>query len=116
MTRGVRQGTVTRSELIAMLNLDKKGKYQKNELLDKALASEKINLEVYQESLPRRNSAIKCYLRSVVKDRTMIERIEKYVEMASLLFTRGSIIANLITLNELGQINKMKFSLLPAAE
>lgn len=54
-----------------------------------------------QESLVKRTSIIPCYLYTHIKNQDVRDLIESYVIDYSLLYTRGSIIANLSTIKQL---------------
>lgn len=104
MTRGVKQGIITSKALLSLLALDKNTKAKKLDLLDLALEKDLIDIETYEQSVPRRESCIKCYLKSVIGNDVVFQRCQDYVEMASLLYTRGSIIANFVALSMAGVI------------
>lgn len=78
---------------------DKKGlkKLGKNELCWKAYDLGKLNDIQLHESLVKRTSTIPCYLMTHVKDKIIIDLIERYVIAYSILFARGSYVANLVT-------------------
>jgi len=116
MTRGVRKGVVTCAELIKRLGIgdkDPKGKpYTKKELIILAIHANKLTEEEINLSIPNRNSVIKCYLNSLFGSSDSDTRyklvIDTYVKAASQLYTRGSIIANLIVNDVLGDIQNCK--------
>jgi hypothetical protein len=105
MTRGVRQGVLTSSDLRKRLGLNIKDNRKFIELLKACKEDNKITNEEYILSIPLKESTIKCYLYSIVTDEMQRTKIEEYVQMASLLYTRGSFIANLLALKELGAIS-----------
>ena len=73
----------------------------KNDLCWRALDQQLITQEECNASLVRRTSTIPCYLYTHVQIPEAREKIELYVRCYSMLFTRGSYIANLI-LNTIG--------------
>ena len=111
MARGVRKNKLTKSALaerLGLLSLTKKelDKAKLVDLLKQAVQQHKLTEEELQNSLPTSNSVIKCYLRSIVNRNEDLERIDKYVQIASLLYARGSFIANLLAHEAIGEITK----------
>ncbi len=104
MVRGVRQGVLTTTELKNRLNLIKEDKTKYTDLLLKALELKKITKEEFNNNLPTKETTLKCYLYSIIKDQNTRNKIENYVLTASELYSRGTFIANLIAFNYLGDI------------
>ena len=112
MTRGVKTGSLTASDLKKRLGIGDKDEngnlYTKKDLLVKAIKAGKVSESEVDLSTPTRNSVIKCYLHSIVDSSTKgleyRNAIEQYVLTASQLYTRGSIIANLVVDKILGNI------------
>lgn len=73
----------------------------KNELCWKAFDEKLISQDECKESLNKRYSIIPCYLYTHIKDADIRNIIEDYVIDYSLLYTRGSIIANICTIKQL---------------
>lgn len=108
--RGIRENKLTKAVLIERLGLPDDKDTQKlklPELLRLALKDDKVSKVELPASSPTTESAIKCYLHSVVQDKKEQKQIERYVMMASQLFTRGSFIANLIANEAFGDIVKL---------
>lgn len=74
-------------------------KLGKNELVRKAFDNKLINLIECNDSLIKNNSTIPCYLYTHVKDPLLRSLIEEYVQQYSLLWCRGSYIANLVAIS-----------------
>jgi len=106
MTRGVRSGGVTKAELSKRLGLSATNKLKLIDLLRLAVANNKISPEELRISTPTEESTIKCYLYSFVKDKNVREKMEQYVVAASQLYTRGSLIANIIAEDIYGGIER----------
>ena len=56
----------------------------------------------FAETIPRTESTIPCYLHTHVEDACRRQAIEDYVKVASRLYRRGTLIANIIAMNVLG--------------
>lgn len=101
MTRGRRQGFVTKAELIDRLkqipscieaDLDNEAA---RSVLGHAIFYNQISPTELMETVERSETTLPCYLRTHVTDPEKQRIIERYVTAYSELFTRGSIIANL---------------------
>ena len=105
MTRGVRAGILTCTDLRNRLNLNiKTDKTKLEDLLKQCKDQNLITEDEFKRSIPLSDSTIKCYLYSVVTDLNHRDKIEQCVQQTSLLFTRGSFIANFIALEIFGDI------------
>ena len=107
MTRGVPKGTLTNSDLIKLLRLDanQSKELRRIDLVRLAHEAGLFESDVQREdTLPTTESTLKCYLYSVVDNKTVREKLESYVHMYSLLYTRGSIIANQLAIDTYGNI------------
>ena len=67
----------------------------KNELALLAFRNNLIDRSQYIDSLIKKTSTIPCYLYTHIQDDEMLTTIEKYVQSYSILYTRGTWIANL---------------------
>jgi hypothetical protein len=121
MTRGVKQGVLTTKDLRERLGISdeekpdkdkkKKKKTKKEEekkegfcdLLLKAKELKLITDKEYEDSIPRKESVIKCYLYSVITDQNVRDIIDKYVVIASQFYIRASFMANILANKYLGQ-------------
>lgn len=83
-------------------------KISKEDLLKDALQKGLISKKEFDASLPIRNSVLKCYLYSLIDNDIYREKIEEYVKQYSMLYIRGTYIANLVTKNIYGSINTSK--------
>jgi hypothetical protein len=108
MTRGVSEGVVTVSRLKELLKLDPKNKTLLPDLLKQAYEQKLVTDEEFIKSSPKFIDTIKCYLFSFVQKPEHLVKIEKYVEAYSLLYTRGSFVANLIAQEKLGPIQALE--------
>lgn len=70
----------------------------KNELVLLAFQNGLIDEASYKESLNKRTSTLACYFHTHVQDPKLQSIVEKYVKAYSMLFTRGSWLANLACL------------------
>lgn len=109
MPRGQRQGQLTCSELRKRIgigdNTNEKSKPLKLiELLRLAKEKKVINDVELQTSLPTTISTTKCYLHSLIEDKDVRQTIDDYVSMSSILYTRASLIMNMIVYDEFGPI------------
>lgn len=80
-------------------------KLGKNELV--WLSSEKSlisNIE-RDDSFNKRTSTLPCYLYTHIVDKDIREKIEEYVQSYSMLYSRGSYLANLVAINITNSIN-----------
>jgi hypothetical protein len=112
MTRGVRQNKLVKKDLCERLGLptneDALKKTRIVELIKQAVQRNLLTDEELNNSLPTTSSVIKCYLRSVVTDTEALDRLETYVKMASLLYIRGTYIANLMAVDAFGDVEGCK--------
>lgn len=108
MVEGTKVNQVVVKELKKRLNIDDKSNLKLLELLDLAYQANKITDLELEASLPTTETTIKCYLYSIIEDPLWREIIDKYVLISSKHFTRGSLIANLICVSELGDPNLQK--------
>ena len=106
MTRGIRTGGVTKVELSRRLGLSATNKLKLIDLLRLAVANNKITPDELRISTPTEESTIKCYLYSIVNDKNVREKLENYVVAASQLYTRGSLITNIIAEDIYGSIER----------
>ncbi len=101
MTRGCRAGVVTKDCLAGRLSNHlgcpvKAGSQPVAHLLGAARFLNLVSDHEYNETVPRTESTIPCYLYTHVKDQTVRDALDTYVVAASQAFTRGTYIANLI--------------------
>lgn len=107
MTRGMRVGALTRAELMQRLESAQPAawsaipdKEKKNmtvaRLLGHALFHKLVKRPEEEETVPRTEATVSCYLNTYVTNPVHREQIERYVKVASRLVRRGSIILNLI--------------------
>ncbi len=96
MVRKLRDTFVKKETLFDDLGIQKgKAKLSKNELALKAYEANLIDKTQFQASLERRTSTIPCYLYTHIHDSGMRKKIEEYVLAYSMLYTRGTWLANL---------------------
>lgn len=96
MGRKLVEGFIKREELCKILGLDpKKAIQSKDVLVLDAFEKGLIDTENVEASLSRRTSTLPCYLHTHIEDEEMRKDIEEYVKSYSLLYTRGSWLANL---------------------
>jgi hypothetical protein len=98
MGRKLPQGFLHRKDLESVLkdnNVSFNKKIGKNELLLVAFEKELIDYETFNCSLNKRTSTISCYLYTHIQDSNIQKRLEEYVKVYSMLYTRGSWLANL---------------------
>ena len=72
--------------------------------MKQAIQKKLLTDDEVQNSLPTSKTVVKCYLRSVVTDKCVLQRIETYVQYSSLLYSRGSFIANLLAVDTFGAV------------
>jgi hypothetical protein len=91
---------VKKDDLVGRLEGDPKDleKLGKNELVWEAYKQGLITTEERDASFLRRSSTIPCYLYTHVTDSVIRDRIEAYVKAYSMLYTRGTYLANLVVL------------------
>ena len=101
MVRGQRDGAVTKADLLGRLlaafpgvSIPKSAKLK--DLLGHAIFHKLVTAKEVDETTPRIEKTLPCYLFTYVKDATLRARIETYVVATSKLFCRGSILLNLI--------------------
>ena len=82
-------------------------------LLLQAAGEGLISAEQLKTTYPTQTSVIKCYLRTHVKDPTLLEVVDEYVLAISKLHRRGSIIANLLIQQELSRADVQPEDRLP---
>ena len=100
--RKLRDNFIKKDDLISLYkNKTEVKKLGKNDLCWKALDDKLITQEQCDASLERRTSTIPCYLHTHIQDLDVQKLIEKYVRYYSMMFSRGSYIANLIAMKEL---------------
>ena len=109
MTRGRRQGYVTKEELTQrLLGFDASFDLQKSsasELLGHAVFYKLVTDHEKDETIARTETTTSCYLRTHAVDERKQQAIESYVIAASELYFRGSTIANLAVITDLDQVN-----------
>ena len=108
MTRGCRPGFVTRGTLIERLERVRPGCAASLRgsgvpvLLGHAAHYGLVTPREYDETVPRTESTIPCYLHTYVSDPLARSAIDEYVRVGSQLYRRGSIIANICTITLCG--------------
>ena len=107
MVVGVVKGQVTRPVLIQRLGLEPDTQMLMKDLLVQACSRNLVTKVEFDLSVPKKESVLKCYMYSVITDVKQRDKIEKYVLAASQLYTRGSIIANLLALKTFGPIEHL---------
>ena len=107
MTRGQRAGELTRTELAARIEraqpaawiaLPKTVQKRKttSALLGHAIHYGLVSKFEIDETIPRDESTLPCYLYTYIVDDAWRQKIQQYVVAASKLFRRGSLILNLV--------------------
>lgn len=104
MVRKKTFNSLNKQDLLNKLKSTEYKKWDKNKLCWEAFDKNLINHDELEESLNKRQSIIPCYLYTHVKDQNIRDIIEKYVIQYSLLYSRGSYIANLCIQNSIFNI------------
>ena len=114
MTRGCRNGLLTKAQLLD--RLDRCGACRAltaaerrdgslREILGHAVYYGLVTEKEYQETVPRDETTIPCYLRSLLDDKVSpetMELIDRYVIAASKMYHRGSLVANYVAMRLFG--------------
>ena len=111
MTRGCRKGLVTKSELVIRLqsyaarnglHLPSPRQQKLPCLLGHALYHQLVTKHEFVETVPRDVTTVPCYLHTHMTDGTARRALESYVQAASALYRRGSLIANCMAMTLYG--------------
>jgi len=114
MTRGCRNGLLTKAQLLD--RLDRCGACRAltaaerrdgslREILGHAVYYGLVTEKEYQETVPRDETTIPCYLRPLLEDKVSpetAELIDRYVIAASKMYHRGSLVANYVAMRLYG--------------
>ncbi len=108
MTRGQRIGSLTKAELVERLAKHLPGcnatdKCSLTVLLGHAIYYNLLSDMEREETIPRVESTIPCYLHTHVQDPPVRDKIDSYVLAASKLFRRGTLILNRAALWIMGE-------------
>ena len=110
MTRGMRQGTLTKAVLVDRLlasgQISRETKFASDasvqQLLGHATHYKIVSKLEIEETTPVSETTMPCYLYSLISDDEDRERIDKYVVTSSRAFERGSKILNVVAQRMIG--------------
>ena len=110
MTRGQRAGFVTKAALASLLAERVPdaalfvGEWSQAKLLGHAYYYGLIDDAAVEETIPRKEAVVACYVKPYVTDAVAQRKLDAYAIAASQLYRRGCIIANMTVMQACGEV------------